>query len=177
MPQRDYHTWAIDPDVGEQLGAALGQAVYGDLAEGEVHAAVEAIGKRELAFLLSGAESTRDRAYKSQRDKIQRWIRGVQRPNAAGQRAMQGIAREWRNSQLRGRSAMRVSIVATITVSRKTWNRGKIDATLTGSDLGDFVDALERQDAMEAVQIACDVYGLEPDMVASLDALHSIDIT
>lgn len=183
---RDYAYWAAEPGVVSEINKAFGREIYGDLRGGELQAAVNAIGKRQLAMLLSGAESTKDRGYKNAHNNISRWMRGARgtgaaksrrKPNAASQQRIVDIARAWRHKQLRARGALRVMFIATLRTSKTVWRKGKVEAMISGPDLADFVSAIENEDAIEAMQIVTEAYGLDPDVVEEVQEFHHLEIT
>ncbi|MGW0008087.1 hypothetical protein ACWDT6_30240, partial [Nocardia grenadensis] len=154
----EYEEWYVPPAVLEDLEDKMGQAVFGDLVGGEVSAAVEALGKRELAFLLSGASSTKDRAYKNARDNLSRYLRGTRKPRADWKAKMTGITRAWRIKQIRDRGRLSVRAVVTLVTSKKPWT-GPVSDVLSGRYLRQFVDAVEAGDAVGALQTLTESYG------------------
>ena len=174
---RDYPEWEMGSGVTRSLGELMTKAVFGDLSDGaDVRAAVEAIGKTELAFLLSGgATSKKDRAYKSARDRISRYLRGARQPNTASRNAIAAVARAWRVKQLKARGTLRVTVVATVQTSRTSWT-GAADAVLSGEDLAAFADALGAGDPVAATQVVYDGYGLDPGLVLGMSDVADIEI-
>ncbi|MET7303609.1 hypothetical protein [Embleya sp. NPDC005575] len=174
----NYLPWAVDAAVAEELDQKMGAAVYGDLARGEfqIRDIVDRIGKRELAVMLSGTDDLKSRAYKNMRDNIGRYLRGTRSPRADVRDRIESLCKEVRIQEIRNRSSLRVEINACVITSRTKWC-GLIGATLDGSLLDAFADALSAGNPLLAMQVVSDGYGLDPDLVEELASVSSVKIT
>lgn len=153
-------------------------ALYGDLPRGtDISGAADTLGRQQLAEQLSGTTDRGSRKYKNARDYISRHMRGSRRTvkpefNERVSRAL----RESRRSEIRERGGLQVEITADVRVSGKVWKRGHMRSNLTGSDLDEYLDALERGDGNEAMSIFLDNYGIRRD-VAEIPAIHNVSYT
>jgi hypothetical protein len=158
------------------------KALYGDLPPGtDINAAADVIGRQKLAEQISGTTDHRSRKYKNARDYISRHVRGSRRtvkPEFSGR--VSKALREDRRAELSSRGSMQVDIVADVRVSKRTWKNGKMKAQLTGEQLDEYLDALDRGDGNAAMAVFLDAYdtgGRFPESVAEIPAIHDVRYT
>ncbi|MFC9916348.1 hypothetical protein [Streptomyces sp. NPDC127197] len=171
-----YDEWEIPDPVHRDLEQGLMEGVYGAMADGSIQSVVDAIGKQELILMMAGTTDKKSRAYKSARDKVGRWLKGSRRPSKAGQQLLDSLAKKFKRDQVMARGSLSVSISGTFVTSKKPW-KGKMSATLTGTALADFMDALEGGDPMWAAQVVCQEYGMDPDVVLELTEVGEISVS
>jgi hypothetical protein len=70
---------------------------------------------------------------------------------------------------------MRVEIRADVQVSKKVW-KGLMRKDLTGSQVNDYLDALERDDGNEAMSVFLDAYGIGRD-VSEVKTVRDVSYT
>lgn len=154
------------------------ETTFRDVNPGDVAGLVAQMGKRQLAERMAGTTDRSSRAYKNARDNISRWMRGARTPRAAATtQRLEKAARAGKLDELRQRSSLRVSARADVTVSKRKWSNGQMEAFLEGGALATYLDALENGDHAGALGVVMDEYGLDPDMVASIDAIHGFEMS
>lgn len=140
--------------------SAAESAFAQDLPPGtDIRAAVDRIGKRELAEHISGTNDHSSREYKNARDYISRHLRGSRRTvTGAHAERIEDALRENELDRLRNREELHVEIEADITVSKRTWH-GRMKTDLRGAALRDYIDAVENGRGREAMSVFLDQYG------------------
>lgn len=154
-------------------------ALYGGLPAGsDISQASAAVGKQRLAEMLSGTTDKKSRSYKTARDYISRHLAG--RRSKVIPEFEQKITRALRANRrtaIRQAGSITAKIVGEIQVSKKAWGKGgtaAMSATLSGTELDRYIDALDRGDGNSAMGIFLDAYGIDRD-VAQVNFIRSVE--
>jgi hypothetical protein len=166
----------MTPETRAELTHRMDEGLYAGLPGG---AAVEDIvaqaGRDSVIEQLSGTTDRSSRAWKNARDNLSRWRRGARHPSQVSQQGLRSAAEASRRGEIRAAGRAHVRVSATVRTSSKTW--GYADADLTGPVLDDFVAAREAGNDELAAQIVFDAYGLDPDMIVSLEGVEGFEIS
>jgi len=135
---------------------------------------VNQVGRDAVVERMSGTTDRSSREWKNARDRLSRYRRGARRPNEENWQRLRGAAQAGRHTEIREARRAHVTLNATVTTSSKTW--GRADEDLTGPDLTDFLDAREAGDDMLAAQIVFDAYGMDPEMILSIEDIEGFQM-
>jgi hypothetical protein len=160
-----------------EFTARSDRGLYGDLPAGsDIAGAADKIGRQRLAEQLSGTTDRKSRKYRNARDYISRHVRGARRTvKSEFEGKVAGLLRNDRRAEIRQRGSMRVEIRADVQVSKKVW-KGLMRKDLTGSQVNDYLDALERDDGNEAMSVFLDAYGIGRD-VSEVKTVRDVSYT
>jgi hypothetical protein len=172
----EYPPWDITPEAQEALSRRMDGAMYEGVPSGaDVEDIVSELGRDAVVAAMSGTTDRSTREWKNARDRLSRYRRGARRPNEENRGRLRGAAEAGRRSEIRGGRRAHVTLNATVITSSKSW--GKAEADLTGSDLSDFLEARETGDDVLAAQIVFDAYGMDPDLIMSIDDIDDFRMT
>lgn len=152
----------------------------------DIPQAVNAVGRRRLAEMLSGTKDRKSREYKRERDYISRTLRNRNRGATGKMRA----ERAERTSKAMRQNAKEiitasgptttVEFYADVKVSKR-WDRGagnngrRIRATLSGAERDRFLKAVESGDSRTAVNTVMAGYGISS--AGHVGNIHDVTIT
>lgn len=171
----DWMGWDLASEVKNKVKGLFNRSVYRDVPQDDIRAVEDRVGRDELAFLMADTRDKKSRAYKSARDRLTKIRSGkVRTPKASTVNSANRAAMRKRTSEIKERGSTRISFVADVKTSRTTWANGKVAATLSGSALEEFTNALDAGDQEKALMVVCDEYGLDPDYVETLEDVKNL---
>lgn len=178
MP-RSYPEWDMNDETRQALNDSISGGMFEGLAEPQspedVRNMQDRYGKDNLIAWLSGTDDRSSRSWKSARDGLSRRRTGRQGIGKLWRDKFRTAGRRGRTAGIRDRGSLSVALTADILTSRK-WDRGRqMKADLTGSDLADYLDAIESGNYEQAAMIAADAYGLDPEVIVALDNITGFD--
>lgn len=174
MP-REYNSWDINPKANDKMVKSSEDAMYKDVGNGsDVSEVVDRVGKQELINRLAGTTDKKTRAYKSARDKVQRWVKGSRNPRKDNAARMRAMMEEKRRAEIAATGQVNVKIKADFRFSSGKWDY--VQAPLTGDALTDYLSAMERGDVEMATQIVAEQYGIDPNDIEGFDGFEGIDM-
>lgn len=175
---RDYEEWNYSQGARDSLHDQVQSTVFGEMdtrsAEG-VQRLQEQFGREEVTAQLAGTRDKSTRAWKSARDSLSAWRSGRRGVSETSAERLQEAGRGGQLGLLAAGGRAVIGMDVTVRTSKATWS-GRVGADLTGRDLRDFVEAMERGDTTEAVMIGFDAYGLDPEYIIELVSVSNITV-
>lgn len=178
MP-RQFPEWEMSDADRRALQDQIDSSMFGDLSAPEtpedVRRMQDRYGRDDLIAWLSGTTDKRSREWKSARDGLSRRRTGRTGIGRRWRDKFRTAGRRARSAGIRSRGSMSVSLTADIRTSR-TWDYGRtMSADLTGSDLQDYLDALEAGAYTNAAMIVADSYGVDPDVILEITNISGFE--
>lgn len=172
MP-RAYPEWDMSDEsrqsLNEKANAAHFAAAPDPQTPADIRAMQDRYGKNQLIEWLSGTADKASRAWKSARDGLSRRRSGRGGIGKLWRQKFQTAGRKAATRGLRAQGSTNVTITADVKVSSK-WDRGRpMYASLSGSELSDYLDALESGNIEAAAMVVADSYGIPPESITELD--------
>jgi hypothetical protein len=176
---REYPEWEMSDEARQQLNDKITGEHFAGLEEPQTPADVRRLqdeyGRENLTAWLAGTTDRSSRAWKSARDGLSRRRTGRQGIGKLWRDKFRTAGRRGRTSGIRAHGALNVRLTADVKVSTK-WDRQRpMSATLTGSDLADYLDALESGNVEQAAMVVADAYGIPPEAITELDNISGFE--
>lgn len=179
MP-REYPEWDISDADREALANSVSGSTWAGLPSPPVDAAgvrtlQDRYGKDTLIAHLAGTTDKGSRQWKSARDGLSRRRAGRMAIGRGWRDKFISAGRRARARSIIARGQMHVTLTADILTSRH-WDRGRrMNASLSGDDLQDYLDAVMGGRHEEAAMVVADSYGIGADVIISIANVSGVE--
>jgi hypothetical protein len=176
---REFPEWGMDNETRAELDGRISGTMFGAIPEPQTPEDVQRLqdryGKDAVIAAVAGTTDKQSRAWKSARDGLSARRAGRVGIGEAWRSKFKAAARAGRSDAIRARGSLSVTLTASIRTSR-TWDQSrKMAADLSGSDLAEYLEALDAGAYDQAAMVVADAYGIDPDVILDIADIDGFD--